>query len=218
MHGKNHGITKKGHFHWKIIEFCFSYPHFFSISEYILQNLFFVTCVLFFCVSIYWSIVCKAGPISKQKWVNIRVCWPLPLFSCWRLFSTTATFVNHTQLSSQSNIIRCIENILTIYCSEQLTAPSFWPAPMAHSYRLELVTWYIHRSDIILSSWLCIYSAPNCSKAWSVQCYLRYFTLYRALKDKSRAYSRLRASFCRDIVKTKGIYICVFDNRVLMQG
>ena len=23
-----------------------------------------------------------------------------------------------------------------------------------------------------LSSWLCIYSAPNCSKAWSVQCCL----------------------------------------------
>ena len=35
---------EKGHFHRKIIEFCFSYPHFFLISEYILQNLFFVTC------------------------------------------------------------------------------------------------------------------------------------------------------------------------------
>ena len=38
---------KKWHFHGKIMEFCFSYPHFFSISEYILHNLFFVTCVSF---------------------------------------------------------------------------------------------------------------------------------------------------------------------------
>ena len=44
---KNLGISKKGHFHGKIMENCFSYPHFFSISEYILQNLFFVTCVSF---------------------------------------------------------------------------------------------------------------------------------------------------------------------------
>ena len=32
-----------------------------------------------------------------------------------------------------------------------------------------------------LSSWLCIYSAPNCSKVWSVQCCLWYCALQRTL-------------------------------------
>ena len=31
-------FVKKGHFHEKIMEFCFSYPPFFSISEYILHK------------------------------------------------------------------------------------------------------------------------------------------------------------------------------------
>ena len=30
---KNLGISKEGHFHGKFMEFCFSYPQFFSISE-----------------------------------------------------------------------------------------------------------------------------------------------------------------------------------------
>ena len=61
--------------------------------------------------------------------------------------------------------------------------------------------------DWYLSSGLCIYSAPNWSKAWNVPCCLWYRptgTLhYKKLLmsfNKSRAHSRLRASFCRDIV------------------
>ena len=44
--------------------------------------------------------------------------------------------------------------------------------------------------DGYLSSWLCIYSAPNCSKAWSVQCCLWYCALERTIeviRNKSRA-------------------------------
>ena len=49
-----------------------------------------------------------------------------------------------------------------------------WPAPMAHSYRLGLVTCRYQvcnpgRAGYFLS-WFSIYSAPNCSKVWSVQC------------------------------------------------
>ena len=55
--------------------------------------------------------------------------------------------------------------------------------------------------DGYLSSRLCINSALNCSKAWSVQYCLWHCALYRVLeviRNKSRAESRLRASFCRD--------------------
>ena len=45
MHWKIMECQKKGHFHEKITEFCFSYPHFFSISEFILQNVFSVPLV-----------------------------------------------------------------------------------------------------------------------------------------------------------------------------
>ena len=36
-----------------------------------------------------------------------------------------------------------------------------------------------------LSSWLCIYSAPNCSKAWSVKCCLWHYKEH--IRNKSRA-------------------------------
>ena len=56
------------------------------------------------------------------------------------------------------------------------------PAPIAHSYRqhgacnLEVPGLYPGRAGY-LSSWLCIYSAPNCSKAWSVYS-AAYATVY----------------------------------------
>ena len=68
-----------------------------------------------------------------------------------------------------------------------------WPAPMAHSYRMGLVTnpgrdGYFVASELKDPDSLAprrrfvivvvhIYSAPNFSKAWSVQCCLWYCAL-----------------------------------------
>ena len=71
--------------------------------------------------------------------------------------------------------------------------------------------WFVARKSEVLgsnskragciSSGLCIFSAPNGSKHWSVQCVYGIVHCKEPLQsfDKSRTKSRLRASFCRDI-------------------
>ena len=81
--------------------------------------------------------------------------------------------------------------------------------PMAHSCRLRLVTW-AYQAQIpagYLSPCLCIYSTPNCSKAWSVQCGLWSCALWRTLgviRTKSiifLASGFLLSRYCLNVLK-----------------
>ena len=73
---------------------------------------------------------------------------------------------------------------------------------MAHSYRLHgacnlEVPGLNPRRAGYFSSWLCIYSAPNCSKAWGVYS-AAYATVYYTLeviRNKSRAFRIVQISF-----------------------
>ena len=52
-----------------------------------------------------------------------------------------------------------------------------------------------------LSSWLCKYSVPSCSKAWSLQCCPWYCALHRTLeviRKKSRASGFFLSRYCHD--------------------
>ena len=112
-------------------------------------------------------------PVFIQS-VNSQSHWPISKACCW-----SRSQLGPITFSKSSSIDL---RILTWMKWKQVHSVTLvWNSwngvEFLGQYRLGLVTRLESRSGQILSSWLYIYSAPNCLKAWSVQCCLWYCVL-----------------------------------------
>ena len=127
-------------------------------------------------VQYYQCVYCDSAFVCYVAFVDYPATRIHPvLFQCWASVEGGGPTLKQHWVNALSflGMVKAL-----IYYHHYIDRPRF----LIRMYRLGLVTWGYHAGsnpgrDGYLSSWLCIYSAPNCSKAVSVKCCLWYCAL-----------------------------------------